>query len=86
MPKTYVHRPTQVEAIQLTAETVPQVQEFVGEGNLVVGEKSAYVLHSAEGEREVNFTDYLIKGVLGVFYPCSAPVFEESYVILVKAE
>lgn len=81
MPKTYVHKPTEVEAIQVTVESIPQVQEFVGEGNLKIGENSAYILLNGEGERAVALGDYIIKGVLGVFYPCSEAVFDESYTV-----
>lgn len=81
----YVHKPTEVEAIQLTPETFDQCVEFVGADNTGDGtskdECSIDLLTSedASGHRSISNGDYIIKGVLGKVYPCSAEVFEESY-------
>lgn len=78
MPAKYTHKPTEVEAIKVSDDTIVAIQEFVGEGNFE-SQDGGYILHNGEGIRAVVTGDYIIKGVLGVFYPCSAAVFEESY-------
>lgn len=82
MPKTYIHKPTEIEAIQLTAETFDQCVEFVGISNTsdATSKDECYIgLNNEEGERGINSGDYIIKGVLGKIYPCTAEVFEHSY-------
>lgn len=85
-PKNYVHKATEVEAIQLNNDSdLDAVQAFIGAGNIIEANGAAYTLTTTgEGVREVNASDYIIKGVLGKIYPCSAEVFEQSYDV--KAE
>lgn len=78
----YVHKPTEIEAIQLTPETFDEAVAFVGEENTGDGtskDECHITLKNDEGERAINNGDYIIKGVLGKVYPCTAEVFEQSY-------
>lgn len=81
--QTYVHRPTEVEAMQVTGyedETIDSIKEFIGSDNDIDLEAGNFILHTpGEGVRQVSTGDYIIKGVLGKVYPCSAEVFTESY-------
>lgn len=78
----YIHKPTEVEAVQLTPDTFDQCVEFIGADNVTDGtskDECFIGLRSDEGERAIRENDYIIKGVLGKMYPCSPEVFEESY-------
>lgn len=82
MPKNYIHKPTEVQAIQLTPESFDACVEFVGAGNTsdATSKDECYIgLTNEEGERSINETDYIIMGVLGKVYPCTEEVFEQSY-------
>jgi hypothetical protein len=37
------------------------------------------VIHTLEGEMRANPGDWIIKGVMGEFYPCKSDVFEATY-------
>lgn len=82
-PKTYIHKPTEIEAIQLTPESFDECIKFIGDENTTDDGTSKdacfIVLKSDEGERSIRNTDYIIQGVLGIFYPCTQAVFAESY-------
>lgn len=81
MPK-YRKKPVVIEAYQFTDETKDQVANWVtcncypdwnAEG------KPILVIGTLEGDMAANFGDYVIKGVLGEFYPCKAEVFDLTY-------
>lgn len=78
----HIHKPTEVEAVQVTTDSMQvDLQTFIGEDSKVRIEaaRGCFVLYNEKDERNVCIGDYLIKGVLGKVYPCSAEVFEESY-------
>lgn len=82
MPKNYIHKPSEVQAIQLTPESFDACVEFVGAGNTTEQtskDKCFIELSNDEGLRDIYTGDYIIMGVLGKVYPCSAEVFEASY-------
>lgn len=81
MPKTYTHKATEIEALQLTPATFKEALEFLGETNVTESSEEECVisLNTEEGDRDVHANDYIIKGVLGKIYPCTAEVFEASY-------
>lgn len=41
--------------------------------------KDKLVIFTLEGNHEVNFGDYIIKGVQGELYPCKPDIFEQIY-------
>lgn len=83
MPAKYTHKPTEIQAIQLTPDSFDECVKFVGEavGDGTSQAECTIVVAANGAQEECTFHegDYVINGVLGIFYPCSAAVFEESY-------
>ena len=38
-----------------------------------------YIISTLEGDMQVSFGDYIIKGVAGEFYPCKPHIFNLTY-------
>ena len=82
MSTKYKHKPTEVDAIQLTPETFDACLEFIGDTRQSDGtskDECFIGIETDEGDRSIRSGDYIIRGVLGVVYPCSEVVFKESY-------
>jgi hypothetical protein len=82
MPKTYVHKATEIEAIQLTPENFDECVAFIGEDNAGDGtskDECHITLKVGDDERSIHESDWIVKGVLDVFYPVTNAVFEQSY-------
>ncbi len=78
MPR-FVKQPIEVEARQVTAETMFDVAEWCG-GHVTLHEAAQVELFDAAGLRMVaRLGDYVIEGVAGDFYPCKADAFDATY-------
>ena len=79
----YVSNPVVIEAIQFIPgnmykavdwcdclECVPGVSEF---------DEDKWYVKTLEGDMWINEGDWLIKGILGEFYPCKDEVFKQKY-------
>lgn len=84
--KKYRKKPVVIEAIQLTAKTVPECYEFLNaKGNFpecgmgIDPADGQFKITTLEGVHVANDGDWIIKGVKGEFYPCKNDIFEETY-------
>ena len=80
---TYRKKPVEIEAIQFIAQNIQEVYEMLGD-NLIVtptadGEGLYHFIRTLEGDMEISWNDYIIKGVKGEFYPCKPDIFELTY-------
>jgi hypothetical protein len=79
----YRKKPVEIEAIQWTSDNIEKVYEMLGD-NLIPkvtadGEGLYHFIRTLEGDMELSWNDYVIKGVKGEFYPCKPDIFELTY-------
>jgi hypothetical protein len=79
----YRKKPVEIEAIQFVSDNIEKVYEMLG-NNLIVtpsadGERLYHFIRTLEGDMEISWNDYIIKGVKGEFYPCKPDIFELTY-------
>ena len=79
----YRKKPVEIEAIQWNSDNIEKVYEMLG-NNLIVtpsadGERLYHFIRTLEGDMELSWNDYVIKGVKGEFYPCKPDIFELTY-------
>lgn len=86
MSKLYRSKPVVREAMQLTRGCADVVAKWVGRENIVgmgLGESSkdaCYIsIKTPKGAMVANEGDYIIKGVMGEFYPCKSDIFKMTY-------
>lgn len=80
----YQKKPVVVEAIIVEQgyRNLKEIADFVGSKNLCpIERRPDYVLKikTLEGDMEVSYGDYIIKGVMGEFYPCKPTIFAATY-------
>jgi hypothetical protein len=79
----YRKKPAEIEAIQFISDNIEKVYEMLGD-NLIVepldgGDNLKHFINTLEGNMEISWNDYVIKGVKGEFYPCKPDIFELTY-------
>lgn len=90
MVRKYRTKPCEIEAIKWNGTNLDEVKEFVGESLFyqindagwkagVVAPGVEMVIKTLEGNMFVSTGDYIIKGLLGEFYPCKPDIFEKKY-------
>lgn len=67
-------KPVVVEALQWTGENIEELRAFIPK-KLLRGTK----IVTLEGVMTISRGDWIIKGVLGEYYPCKPDVFEKTY-------
>jgi len=77
MIKQYRKKPVVIEAVQVTAPTLEEVEAFVG-GDLEIRD-GVVTIATLEGAMTASPDDYIIKGVKGEFYPCKPDIFDATY-------
>ena len=90
----YIHKPTEVEAIQYTGDNEEELLKFISPTHIYQECKSVSIdangkaqmelgglkLKNANGYLDINKGDYVIKGEKeGDYWTCSSDVFEKSY-------
>ena len=89
MIKKYSTKPTVIEAVQWTGTNIQEILDFCGKDNALFVEIeteepfeyplfSLYII-TLEGMMPAKVSDYIIKGVLGEFYPCKEDAFILKY-------
>lgn len=84
MPTKYTKKPVTIDAMQYTGDNAADIMAWLGlehtfvqNGELVIPTledgSDAQVKHMA------SVGDYIIRGVLGEFYPCKPDIFEMTY-------
>lgn len=91
----YTKKPVEIEAIQLRATNIFQVVAFMeGKApdirtqhagdkwddykNMII-ENGGIDIPTLEGVMRASFTDFIIKGIQGEFYPCKPDIFRLTY-------
>lgn len=77
-------RPVVIEAMQLTAENLSEVCEWVGgEADVMTPYTEPapqwLLIPTLEGNMKGSIGDWIIQGVHGEFYPCKPEIFEATY-------
>lgn len=87
----YRKKPVVIEAVQYRNLNLPEIEAFIGYPLIQELEsETAYVADIAppvfsiiiptlEGNMKALPGDYIIKGVIGEFYPCKPDIFEMTY-------
>ena len=77
----YRKKPIVIDAIQFNAETKDRCFNFVTCNKYPDFRNGipVLVIQTLEGNMEVVFGDYIIKGIQGEFYPCKEDIFNETY-------
>lgn len=83
-------KPVEIEAVQLLAENEQELMAFVEVGQVpfeIIGPEE-WIIHTLEGDMHVSPGDWIIRGVVGEFYPCKPEIFEQTYerVVLTQFE
>lgn len=81
----YIKKPVEVEAIQLTDESVVEIIKWATDYiNIEVTSDdddniTGLLIPTLEGMMKASMGDYIIKGVQDEFYPCKPDIFEKTY-------
>ena len=90
-PRQFRKKPIVIEAVQFDGENHQDLFDFARDIDVIAGR---YLRHAVrctspadeglfvstpEGEMRISPGDWLIKGVVGEFYPCKPVIFEATY-------
>ena len=78
MIQKYIKRPVTIEAVQYTGDNAEEIMSFVN-GKLFITEEGHIIIPTLEGNMVAVPSDYIIKGVVGEFYPCKEDIFHKTY-------
>lgn len=76
---TYRKRPVEVQAIRLFRENVGEVAAWCGGTVMASKDTTIVLIQTLEGLMEAREFDWVVRGVVGEFYPVRADVFSETY-------
>ena len=76
----YRKKPVVIEAIVWTGDNMFEVSDFMKyRGAFTHSSDTGLVIHTLEGDHKADIGDYIIKGVVGEYYPCKPDMFEQTY-------
>ena len=80
-PGTYTKKPVDIQAMQLSPETLFSIVDWLGTENVESFNSvtSEIFIKTLEGIMRASPPDYVIQGIKGEFYPCRQDIFEASY-------
>ena len=73
----FVKKPIQIEAVQWTGENWDEIQPFAGLA--VVRNEEHLLVETDEGTMMAYPGDWIIRGIIGEYYPCKDEVFRATY-------
>lgn len=81
MIKTFIKKPVKVQAVQWTGDNYDEVVNFAGELNVEWSAEyyNKLIVHTLEGDHYASLGDWIIRGVIGEFYPCKPYIFKQTY-------
>jgi hypothetical protein len=83
MWKTAKAKPVEIQYIKLTKNNIDDVFDLIGEHAYIetnlLNFKRSLIIETKEGEMKAKPGDYIIKGIIGEFYPCKSSVFKAKY-------
>jgi hypothetical protein len=72
----YRKKPVEIDAIQWTGDNKLEIFDFC---NMSYITNQELRIQTLEGYMTASIGDYIIKGVMGEFYPCKPDIFEMTY-------
>jgi hypothetical protein len=83
MVQKWRKKPVVIEAIQWSGENKLEILAFCGRYAEIWTpedtDETICEIHTMEGIMTASVNDYIIKGLIGEFYPCKPNVFEKTY-------
>jgi len=80
MIQKYQKKPTIIEAIQYTEETLQTILLWIAHHNAKAEYKNdKLMIHTLEGTHEATLNDFIIKGIHNEFYPCKPTIFNKLH-------
>ncbi len=81
MSRRYRKKPVEIDAIYYDggSESLVQAAAFLGEYFIDSGSNGEIFIETLEGDIRASVGDWIIKGVVGEFYPCRADIFAQTY-------
>lgn len=74
----YRTKPVVIDALETyNGLPIEDVKAFVGDAFIMTPE--GYFIRTLEGDMKFETGDYIIKGLIGEFYPCKSDAFEAKY-------
>ena len=80
--KKYRKKPVVIEAVQLDITNLPKVMEWCSGqyySQPPMRTISGITIQTLEGQMIGQFGDWIIKGIMGEFYPCKDDIFQATY-------
>lgn len=87
MPK-YRKKPVVIEAIKFTRNNFQEIRDFTDfqAHSLTIERRingiATCIIPTLEGQHIATEGDFIIKGIIGQFYPCKPDVFEQTYELI----
>jgi len=80
----YRKKPVVIEALQYTGDNKQEILKFTEVSHNVVMScvntcESYLTIFTLEGKMKADVGDWIIKGIIGEFYPCKPDIFKETY-------
>jgi len=72
----YRKKPVEIDAIRWTGDNKLEIFDFC---NMSYINDQELRIQTLEGSMIASVGDYIIKGVMGEFYPCKPDIFEMTY-------
>jgi len=87
MPK-YRKKPVVIEAVKFTRDNFQEIRDFTDyQAHTLTIERringiATCIIPTLEGQHIATEGDFIIKGIIGEFYPCKPDVFEQTYELI----
>lgn len=79
----YLKKPLIIEAVRWVGDNFNEVRDFCPEASFLNDFKAPdngyFIISTKEGKMSCSVGDYIIKGIVGEFYPCKSDIFEKTY-------
>lgn len=73
----YRTKPVVKEAVQWRGDNLSEIQNFYRPNQILSGNQ--ILIDTLEGTMVADLGDWIIKGLMGEFYPCKPDIFEQTY-------
>lgn len=73
-------KPVVIEAVQWTGKNLDEINTFLDDGlGEELRENKPFTIETLEGDHTCKVGDWVIRGIMGEFYPCKPDIFEQTY-------
>jgi len=77
-------KPVVVEAVLWTGKNWDEIEAWCPYGISCMSNRKPITIDTLEGKMRCEVGDYIIKGIMGEFYPCKPDVFDKTYEIVTE--